>query len=1518
LNENYINRYKFTENSFSPSNQEKILLLAYSGFFNIYNNDDSNQKSVLFSKSEEETPISAFFDKMKHFLKDSHDKIFDDNQKNHLNNNLVEKFNQTYDEFGQIRKKEDFDIIKKIYYEHEIICHFSEKLLKIEMSEHHHESSFKVSNGKIMDIKTKPKNDGNFSLFFYNNNSIYEWREFTGELIKIKKNIRQDQMRDNIYNYLISNRKESENYYEDDITIFSEITNEPIEKFEKPTKNFCIALIFYILFLIFFLMVYPTNSYYAITKEIKDEFDVVSIAQKTKDLNIVTKKELEESFFEFIFDKLYSSINRNKINFITPDSKKIYELDKIVIDEKKYTDMNDENIFFINDDLLFSGMTINFKVNEFVKKISEVGNTYDNIPKSTLYYTNLDRNYLEKDLNNFKIKDSLLGKSFQYFLPGRLTNKKIEDLKKDIKDIFILEVGEFSYSPIFYSISRHTIYSYDYILDLNPYNTKGWVKFGYSNTIETSDFIAKILMGLLIFIIIVILCYLIFCSLNIFMNSLFDTINLRKNCLRLDELLDIFTYVICLISCILNSFEFYSSLGIKKLDFEISDLEEFLNLQKLIVKSESLKILNGFALFLMGIRIFRFLSVSFPSFGILYQTMEYAFSEIFAYFMLVILMLFGFGCLAHSSFGTYSIDFESLFSGFYSIYTFYIGIFSLRIITANNTDNTLGKIFVAFFEIIFQLVSSNLFVSVFLFNYKIVKKKFYKFNAIYTIILKEKFEEISMRIGNIITFDHPQLIEFEEKKKNTTKNLRSNDIENEIKPPKLSKITPWDRFTYYFKILKTSFENYNNPNDFEKKKNEYLDKAEADKFEKTISSFKSDNNQDFNRLVGTFFYVIYIIIFISIVNLQTRNYHISNVNKIISRIFPIEFPKKYRNFNETKNYVLDFLDEIYITNITNETNINNDTFINNITNNTNISNNTIINDITNNTKNNEIICKNIFNDFRFKKFVLINPTKFRLTFRLFSTVINNDSFTTRLFPINKKSLSKFNYQNYVCNTEGEYIEQFKVKNKLIDYIPPYLYNTADNCGGFVVNIYDYGLDCDSPSRRNIIKQFMEINNIYSTAVEFFLFSIYEDFAVHIQIDFKRKDETLITYSMKNDIIPINKFDSKFDLQRLILEIVFLIFSINYLYPIFRQIFSNINKYFILDFESDDKKDLFVKSNIINKFFRIDFKSFKEQNFGKTIYVISFTILKKIITLFSWIVKSTINYLYEDEYNILDFIYMIHILGYFIYYINIILITLNLNLSFSINKDYKLIDDNYMYLINLIYSYKSYYYIVGISGICIILRIFKYLKFSNTINSFLLVIYNVKGIFIFHIISIVVFNFGFSILGYALFSTNMQEFKTIFKSMIGVLSIMFGTTFDTNETNLIFKIYYFFITFFNLFVFVNIILCIFVDSFYVIKNEIKINFGEDYRDEIFKKIYLVVHEKLFFTIQATQFYYHDVKKYCESSLDYHREFEKQLAENKDQEKNKIKNENPDNIKKKTYYDVKNFLFLYLLFFSFIVN
>jgi hypothetical protein len=146
---------------------------------------------------------------------------------------------------------------------------------------------------------------------------------------------------------------------------------------------------------------------------------------------------------------------------------------------------------------------------------------------------------------------------------------------------------------------------------------------------------------------------------------------------------------------------------------------------------------------------------------------------------------------------------------------------------------------------------------------------------------------------------------------------------------------------------------------------------------------------------------------------------------------------------------------------------------------------------------------------------------------------------------------------------------------------------------------------------------------------------------------------------------------------------------------------------------------------------------------------------------------------------------------------------------------------------------------------------------------MLVIYKAKELAIFHIISILIFNFGFCILGFGLFSHSMENFSNIQKSILTVLNII-GEEISYLEFSTADKsygmIYIFMITFFNYLILFNLLLCIFVQTFYDVKNDIKMNFGQEIKDDFITKLYSILYKKFLLILERIQLYYYDVKIY----------------------------------------------------------
>ena len=193
-------------------------------------------------------------------------------------------------------------------------------------------------------------------------------------------------------------------------------------------------------------------------------------------------------------------------------------------------------------------------------------------------------------------------------------------------------------------------------------------------------------------------------NLKIFIDSVYESFSLKINYIRTDKLFEIIVMLLTIISCILYiSFIIFPG-KINFLTFQKTQEKEFEKILTKLDNEDLYKKIAGLTLFLLNFRLFKFFVNLFPSFGILMQTLKYAYKEIFAYFFLISLMILGISGLAHSNFGSQKKNFESISSTIYTVYLLFIGIFSDEIIKPENTPNELIPILIVFFMLKFYLM----------------------------------------------------------------------------------------------------------------------------------------------------------------------------------------------------------------------------------------------------------------------------------------------------------------------------------------------------------------------------------------------------------------------------------------------------------------------------------------------------------------------------------------------------------------------------------------------------------------------------------------------------------------------------------------------------------------------------------------------------------------------------------------------------------------------------------------------
>jgi len=1521
-------KYTLEENRIRNLNTEKIIHLAYSGFFNMYNNNETDQGCAFFN--EKPSSITNFFDKMKSFLNADAEKkslinFFHIQERDKEQERGLNIYQNIIKSNREIQKDPDLKNLKEsCYFDHEIICHYAEKFLKQDMSQAHQNAIENIIGKNSNPLYSKNDCDGNYSLFFLIDETLWEWREFSGEIFKVGRNVKPEFAKEMICDYIKTKNIESEVFYENDITIFAERGDEPLENIEASSKNCLLTLMLTIIFLINYFIAFPQNIFYEVNSSmIKHGYSFLN--DPKTDMPYLTIQNLDpivKQFYKQFIVKIYNNqtsqnsskndpiINKNNILYFTDDIKaKLFSENGGIMPNISLDDVVNSN--YINDVNVFSGFIVNFDLMKVQNKTSPSGEIYKYTPYSDLYYYDykyeITENFTLENLE-FVTQSSFKKYPFYYEIYGKASFQDRQDYDNFFKDCITVvedwELNNFVLTAILYNLDYNALFSFTVEMSLNTngdfkhnYYFRGMLPFIKS---DNGKFIFIIILS---FLVIIGLGFLGFGHISIFINSIFDSINTKSNQLALNEIFDLLVIILIFVSQIFFMVIFIFSSDVFPL--KTYKKEDFIYWLDKLDSVDLYQKITGISIFFIIMRLLKFFMVAFPSFGIVFQTLKFAYKELISYFMLVCLMLAGIGALAHSSFGYFSENYTNLSKSYFQVYLMFIGIFDYRSISNKEFSNTIAPAFFIIFMIVFNLILINLFISIILNNYKEVKEKFQTFNNVYTIIVQEKAEEFTTKLWDFLICKHPQQVESEMKMKklnnrkinefekyaaekngknnletekvnlnvedkkglkNNNENNNNNNNEINNKNQKLSKVPIIEKVKYHINRLNLKqilFGEGWNKEEFNSKRNELLQKMEIINLQETIKEYSIDYDNEFHHLVKTIFYISYIIIFIFMINFQLRLNINSTIIKEFQNSFENMFKDEYESFAIVQKDSFNFINDFYENNSTNENNTvlkNSSKILPKYKNTSGTYNQTedfyqIDFEITD--------CQKEFNPNHVFNFLGVNYPFFRFTFRLYSVGLNEDNNTKSVFPY--KKLSESILDQAVCGTDsGEYKSSIIYSEKISKYISPGNYKSAFNCGGYVFLQGTYGLGCNkNDSNAEFMDEFFKKPNLEAFYIELPLFNVFEDIAVLITFSFNKNDLGDVKMYENYSVIPINRFITSNDFIRTILEWLFLMISIFF----FFAIIGNILKYFIIsfdnDFEQDENKDDFKDSNFLNKFLRINFGKFKNEGILKSICSIIQVILKKTLQASFWLLESVVSFLRFDGNNILDFIYLIITITMIFSWYNILNKTNKINYVYSdinytnSNTDSQKKYDNISLLSELNEKYNSYFLFQAINGMILFLRILEVFKFSHSINNLMKVIYKAIPVVVFHVLSMIFFNIGFCFAGYTIFSQTIKEFKSLSSSFLHILVFITGNI-DLNlfsgQDPLFYSIFILLITFSNYLLLLNILLSIVVHSYFDVKNEIKINFGNEIDEDFLTKIKEILYQKILLIFKRIQIYY----------------------------------------------------------------
>lgn len=861
---------------------------------------------------------------------------------------------------------------------------------------------------------------------------------------------------------------------------------------------------------------------------------------------------------------------------------------------------------------------------------------------------------------------------------------------------------------------------------------------------------------------------------------------------------------------------------------------------------------------LMMFRVIRYLYTNYPSFGVVFQTLQQAYVEFFSFILVVGLVLIGIIMMAHNSFGWYSLPYEQIEYAAISIYLMFLGMFNYTDLYSSTFGSSLAPVFFIVFMFLFHLILINVFFCIIRNNYYEVKDKKERSNQAYSLIAADLTEDFYKRLSNLVFFRNPIEVEEEmkeEKKKEEEEENPGREVQpaeqgeiaaeeegNEVEQKKKKNEASLIKIFIYHVVrlnLKEFFFGSSNLNREEviKKKNEKYKEIRRQQVMESVEELTVDYEAEFDQLIDTFCFGIFIIIFTLMIFSQARIgtsiYAIKSVRDQINAV--VENNVNFFSFEEAAQPINQIMDKLYNGVYDKEGNF--DT--------------SLCSDSPHNTY-------NTFNENALNYYFPINPPYMRLTYRYLDFPVNTNVWEDQYFPLNVGNNQPLNSQN--CPGNHEYTKDLTFQDAsysstfYASYISVGNTTAINKCGGFVYYTGVKHPRCETAFKKNYTtySYFMLQNNLGSLNMDMGVFSMYFDYAMYFTISIVRVAMGRLNFSIDYSMVPINRYVTSRDFSRLILEIIYYAFVIYYFCVEFSEVYTSVRKELVEDYKKatiNDKR--FEDSSPLNKFIRFDIEKYKKETglllLFKLVFEVFFLVISKAIQIGIIILNSFFGYLKKDFYNIFDCFSIILSFAMFVLWINIINLTTSMNFVFSKVMPDPLPDMTNIEILNQLANYyDNYCFWQAINTILIFLRMLQYFKFSKSIYSLILLLKRVAANILFHLLLMMIIFLGFAFFGYAIYCENMSLYSTLNDSLLSLIVFLSGkgaslTDYYTTDPTMT----SFFIVLFTgifLLILLNVLFSIIIESYKDIQHRQKQNLSETERHNFFQNIYAIVSIK----------------------------------------------------------------------------
>lgn len=1290
---------------------------------------------------------------------------------------------------------------------------------------------------KLYNQSTDPKEISGYSLFFIKEGNLIEIDSLhQKELRIVEKGVSDINVKEKLLEHIISSNENKSMNYLNDVVVFSEINNFDEDNEDRPTsEGLLVILITSIIFIIIFFIINPERVFYQMKSSFKDFFEVENNVNKI-DYQVNNVDDLQNYFYDIV-GKLYDP-NISEFPFSPADSSSASG----VINTNTTVDSDDlnGNKYYPLNTNFYCGMLVNFKKTSFIETTDSNNNTI-NIRNSKLSYYGADavevsEPYLSFDNNN---NNKLMPNSYSIFLKPNLNSNQEQWYLDQIEPVFDNSLYEFMFSILLYNMDRNSAFIYSIKFTFNSFGEVTHERFNqgflpYLNDIPNQ--ISFLILSILYFIGFLYILFLV----------LRTTIHLKITEFPFEWYywLDIIVLAVSFSSQVIS----YKSFLFLNKDFSIAIAyeEDFIFWLNQAITMKTYQRLTGIAILLICFRLVRFLYTSFPNFGIVFQTLSYAYKEILAFMTIVFSILIGIAMMTHIAFGYYSIAFKDINSSIIETFLMFMGIFDYDNFYNDNYYNPIAPYFFVFFMVFMNLILINTFLCIIRNNYADVKEKKEKFNEAYALFLRDKTNEFKDKLENLILCKNAQQIFEEDKQKEKQEyelkdyNSDKEDIDNPVQVKNQnSGEGMFNNFLLNFKNLNIKeflFEDNNNNAAFEKEK--FKKYKEIDK--KNMINFIDETDQDYEEecmeLFDTICYIGFIIIFICMLFLQLSINNRSELEDYNYNYWESYFDSNnISNFINVKNSLRIFIEDNY--------GKNSDTA-------------------------KDCTITDHFSQDILENYIYITPPFFRMNFRFYKYVNNDDENENEFFPYKLEDYSPLDSSH--CKTVSELTSSFnmEISDKSYfryPYTSPGDESTPYECGGYV-----YYLNKTSPYCNTIFnKNYTNLESIFfsedlpmgSLFLDSVIASDYYPFLIYSELSFIKNQMGAVNTEIFTYSIPIHKYQTSEDFTRLSVEIIYIVYVIYFIYLKFGSIIKILSVYLKNDYYRDRNHELFKNSSYINKYLRINFKEFENESLLKTLLVIFLKIIEKLIKLTILIISSVLKYIISDFFNAVDLTSIIISIWQIIEWFSIVDSISSINFEYLDNDagiSYNTTENDISQCAVISQRLGTYTLWASINAFLILLRMIQYYKFSKPINMLINIIGKSKLTILFHLVFVAVVDIGFCFYAYALFSHNMESYSTVGNSVLQLIVILAGkVTYSsfTEADDSWAGVFIIFFTLINTLILFNVLNAIIIISY----RELKHSFQASYKsgDNFFTNLKKIIGEAFIIYVKTANHCYENI-------------------------------------------------------------